>query len=157
MTDKFTTDKWKSFNFTFKENDFNFPKDRVTSIAWVIFDENWDIVTIELDRWIDIPWGHIKRWETIKEALIRECMEEAFIEIDDLKISSIIESDYFWTKKEDLTYMLIFSWKLKKELLFQENKESKKRIHISPKDFILNYTWNKEFMKKIIFNSLNYN
>lgn len=75
MTDKFITDKWKSFNFTFKENDFNFPKDRVTSIAWVIFDENWDIVAIELDRWIDIPWGHIKIWETIKEALIRECME----------------------------------------------------------------------------------
>ena len=138
MTDKFITDKWKSFNFTFKENDFNFPKDRVTSIAWVIFDENWDIVTIELDRWIDIPWGHIKIWETIKEALIRECMEEAFI------------------KKEDLTYMLIFSWKLKKELLFQENKESKKRIYISPKDFLLNYTWNKEFMEKIIFNAINY-
>ena len=156
MTDKFITDKLKSFNFTFKENDFNFPKDRVTSIAWVIFDENWDIVTIELDRWIDIPWGHIKIWETIKEALIRECREEAFIEIDDLKVSSIIESDYFWTKKEDLTYMLIFSWKLKKELLFQENKESKKRIYISPKDFLLNYTWNKEFMEKIIFNAINY-
>ncbi|RAL57602.1 hypothetical protein BLD25_01570 [Candidatus Gracilibacteria bacterium GN02-872] len=156
MTDKFITDKGKSFNFTFKENDFNFPKDRVTSIAGVIFDENGDIVTIELDRGIDIPGGHIKIGETIKEALIRECMEEAFIEIDDLKISSIIESDYFGTKKEDLTYMLIFSGKLKKELLFQENKESKKRIYISPKDFLLNYTGNKEFMEKIIFNAINY-
>lgn len=152
MEDKYSTNIKKSFNFTFKNISFNFPKEKVTSIAWIIFDENWDIITVELNRWIDIPWGHIKYWETIEEALKRECMEEAFIEIDNLKISSIIESDYFW--KENLTYMLIFSGKLSKELLFKENNESKRRIHISPEDFLLSYSWDKNFMKKIIFNAL---
>lgn len=155
MTDKFKTDKNKNFNFTFKKLNFDFPENKVTSVAWVVFDDNWKILVVKLDRWFDLPWWHIKNWETVFEAIKREFLEEAFVEITDLKLSSIIESDYFWAEKENLTYMLIFNWKLKTILDFKKNIESKKRIFIYPNDFLKLYSWEKTLMEKIIFNALN--
>lgn len=155
MTDKFKTNRNKNFNFTFKKLNFDFPENKVTSVAWIVFDDNWKILVVKLDRWFDLPWWHIKNWETVFEAIKREFLEEAFVEITDLKLSSIIESDYFWAEKENLTYMLIFNWKLKTILDFKKNIESKKRIFIYPNDFLKLYSWEKILMEKIIFNALN--
>lgn len=157
MTDKFKTDRNKNFNFTFKKLNFDFPENKVTSVAWVVFDDNWKILVVKLDRWFDLPWWHIKNWETVFEAIKREFLEEAFVEITDLKLSSIIESDYFWAEKENLTYMLIFNWKLKTILDFKKNIESKERIFVYPNDFLKLYSWEKILMEKIIFNALNSN
>ncbi|PZM82184.1 NUDIX hydrolase [Candidatus Gracilibacteria bacterium] len=157
MTDKFKTNRNKNFNFTFKKLNFDFPENKVTSVAGVVFDDNGKILVVKLDRGFDLPGGHIKNGETVFEAIKREFLEEAFVEITDLKLSSIIESDYFGAEKENLTYMLIFNGKLKTILDFKKNIESKKRVFIYPDDFLKLYSGEKTLMEKIIFNALNSN
>ena len=152
--DKFSTKLKKSCNFKYFPPDFNFPENKVTSVWILVFNENKEIICVEIDRWIDIPWWHLHVNETPVEALKRECFEEAFIEIKNEKLVKIVESDYFWTEKEDLTYMLFCVWGLSKKYDFVKNEESFARFEIFPKDFLEKYCWDKEFFKNIYLNYL---
>lgn len=145
--DKYNTRTKKSCNFEYYEPSFLFPENKVTSVWIFVFQENWKIICIELYRWIDIPGGHLHVNETPIEALKRECFEEAFIEIKDIELVKVVESDYFWNSKEDLTYMLFYIWKVDKKYDFIKNEESFTRYELSPIEFFEKYKWNKDLIK----------
>jgi len=152
--DKYSARENKTCNFKYLDPDFDFPENKVTSVWILVFNESWKIICIELDRWIDIPGWHLKENETPTEALKRECFEEAFIEIKNEKLVKIVESDYFWTAKADLTYMLFYVWELDKIYDFVKNEESFARYEILSKDFLKKYCWDKEFLKNIYWSYL---
>jgi 8-oxo-dGTP pyrophosphatase MutT (NUDIX family) len=147
MQDKFNTRIKKICSFKFYDSNFNFDIEKVTSVWIFAFNENNEIVCIELDRWIDIPGWHLKNWETPIEALKRECLEEAYVEIKDIEIIKVVHSDYFW--EDNPTYMLFYIWKIDKVFDFQKNEESSERYFLKPNDFLEKYSWDKEFIKNI--------
>lgn len=152
--DKYSARIKKTCNFKYLDPNFDFPKNKVTSVWILVFQDDWKIICVELDRWIDIPWGHLHVDETPIEALKRECFEEAFIEIKNEKLVKVVESDYFWTEKDDLTYMLFYVWELDKKYEFIKNEESFARYEIFPKEFLNVYKWDKEFLENIYLNYL---
>lgn len=153
--DKFSARIKKSCNFKYYSPDFEFPFKKVTSVWILVFQEDWKLICVEIDRWIDIPGGHLHIDETPIEALKRECFEEAFIEIKNEKLVKVIESDYFWTEKDDLTYMLFYIWELDKKHDFIKNEESFSRYELTWKEFLNIYKWDKEFLKNIYWDYLN--
>lgn len=153
--DKYSVRDTKKCNFKYYSPDFEFSENKVTSVWILVFQEDWKLICIELDRWIDIPGWHLKENEIPIKALKRECFEEAFIEIKNEKLVKVVESDYFWTEKEDLTYMLFYVWELDKKHDFIKNEESFARYELTWKEFLNLYKWDKEFLKNIYWNYLN--
>ncbi|MFC1645132.1 NUDIX hydrolase [Patescibacteria group bacterium] len=122
--------------------------EKITSVSGIIVDSENNILTIELIRrgW-DIPGGHVEvEDETIEHTLKREVFEEAFIEIKDLKISSVIES-YHYT---EVTYMIIMTGVVDKVHSFQVNNESLQRKFITPSELLEKFQGDKEILKQII-------
>lgn len=153
--DKYSVRTKKTCNFKYLYPDFDFPENKVTSVWTLVFQDDWKIICVELDRWIDIPGWHLHVDESPIQALKRECFEEAFIEIKDEKLVKIVESDYFWTEKDDLTYMLFYTWKVVKIYDFVKNKETFARYELTWKELLEKYGWDKEFFKNIYLDYLN--
>ena len=109
--DKFEArDVKKVCNFKYHNNTFEYPEDKVTS-TWVIaFTEDRKIIVVEIDRWYDIPWGHVQDGDSdFIDTVRREAMEEAYVHLKDIELSTVVESDYFWKKPDELTYMLFYT------------------------------------------------
>lgn len=141
----------KRCNFTYHSSDFNFPKHNVTSTWVVIFDDYWDLLTVELKRWFDIPWWHVQEWDkSFEDAVSREALEEACVYIKDLKLSLVVESDYFGDAPDKLTYMLFYTAKVNKLEDFVANSESTSRKFMSPEKFIEDFKWDKELISNIV-------
>lgn len=127
--------------------------DKITSVAVVAFDEYLNILIVNLQkRGVDIPGGHIERIDsTIYDTAKRETREEACAELeDDLKVSAVIESDYY----EQPTYMIVLTGKVKNLKEFKKTDEVIAREFVSPENFLKNYGYDKILMKEIIERSL---
>ncbi|HYD17384.1 MAG TPA: NUDIX domain-containing protein [Patescibacteria group bacterium] len=102
--------KGKQVNFIFLPPDTLPPIEKVTSVAVVPFTGNGEIVAALLHRGPDIPGGHMHKGETsFEETARREAMEEAFITLGPLKTALVIQSDFYGSAPEELTYMLVMT------------------------------------------------
>ncbi|HET8863284.1 MAG TPA: NUDIX domain-containing protein [Solirubrobacterales bacterium] len=145
--------KGKKVNFRYLGNSVLPPAASVTSVAAVPFAEDGRIVCVELrDRGVDIPGGHVRERETVLEdAVRREVLEEASIRLAEPKLVEVIESDYYGSRKEDLTYMLTFAAYVSDFLPFERNEESTRRVLLTDDEFIDNYRASEpEVMRRVI-------
>lgn len=157
--DKFEArDVKKVCNFKYHNNTFEYPEDKVTS-TWVIaFTEDRKIIVVEIDRWYDIPWGHVQDGDSdFIDAVRREAMEEAYVHLKDVELSTVVESDYFWKKPDELTYMLFYTASVDNLLDFIPNDESFSREKMDIKEFISKFKWDKELITNIVNNAYKQN
>ncbi len=143
-------------NFVYLDSDFVPPLEKITSVSVVPFMENGNIVTTVLrSRGIDIPRGHVLKDEkNIEETARRESYEEAFITLKDIRIATVIQSDYYGSSDDELTYMVITTAMVDKLEKFILNPEANDRKIMSTEEFLLNYTAGDiEGMRQIIMSA----
>lgn len=136
-------DAEREFTLTSLGAEWEPPFDKVTSVAVVPIDTSSSrVVAVHLfDRGLDLPGGHTQeRDESPLDTARRECAEEASIRIGDPVLVDVIESDFYGTAPEDLTYMLIYSAGVIELLPFTPNEESADRVLVRPSDFLQGYT-----------------
>jgi len=129
---------------------------KITSVSVVIFNNFKEILAVKLlERGWDIPGGYVEGGDrNIFETAKREVIEEAYVEIKDCKVSTIIRSYYY----KEPTYMLILSAKVGKIYEFNKNEESLDRKFMNPLNFLKSYSKNNNFelMREIIKNAMKY-
>ncbi len=129
--------KGKEVNFTYlpPEEVRDFAK--VTSVCVIPFTEDGQIVATIIDRGIDFPGGHVQEGETsLQETADREAMEEACITLHPVKVVSYIESDFYGSEPDQLTYMVVTTAKVKDIFPFTPNEEAHGREILSPEAFL---------------------
>ena len=143
-------------NFVYLNSDFVPPFEKITSVAVVPFMENGNIVVTDLkSRGIDIPGGHVLESEkNIEETARRESYEEAFITLRDIKVATVIQSDYYGSSDDELTYMVITTAMVDELEKFIPSPEASNRKIMSTEEFLSNYTAGDiEGMKQIIMSA----
>jgi len=84
--------------------------DLVTAVAVVAFTPEGKIVAAEEHRGPDLPGGHVQEGEeTAEQTARRESDEETGIKLGTVHFLRAIESDFYGTAPEDLTYMVIMA------------------------------------------------
>lgn len=146
------TIKGKQVTFTLLPAATMPPLDKVTSVAVVPFTDKGEVVLALLDRGADIPGGHMHKGETtLDETARREAMEEAFITLGPLKTALVIQSDFYGSAPDELTYMVVMTGIV---TAFHDEKpdgETLGRKIMPPDDFIAAYTaGDKNFMREIV-------
>ena len=139
MADRKRTElvKGKKVNFTYlppnEVRDFA----KVTSVCVIPFTEDGQMVATIIDRGIDFPGGHVQEGEqTLQETADREAMEEACITLHPIKVVSYVESDFYGSEPDQLTYMVVTTAKVKDILPFTPNEEAHGREILSPEAFL---------------------
>lgn len=153
--DKQRTDVTKDDNFSFtilEPNTKELPIDKVTSVAVVPFDKQGNIVLALLDRGPDLPGGHMHVGEkTFEETARRETREEAFITLGKLTPACVLQSDYYGTTEDKLTYVVIMTGMVDTFETVVPNEESMGRKIMSIDEFIKAYSaGDKNLMREII-------
>lgn len=152
MLDKFNTREKKSYNLKYFWPDYAFDEKKVTSVWVVIFTDDNKLVLTELKRGIDIPWWHVKITDkTLEDAVKREAYEETKVTIKNLQLCMVVESDYFWSAPDELTYMIFYVTEVDELFEFVADDESFARHILSKEDFLEKYVWNKELIEKVVY------
>lgn len=134
---------------TIKLPNFN----KITSVAVVAFNKDSNILAVNLKkRGIDVPGGHVEKEDsTIRDTAKRETREEACAELeDDLRVSAIIESNYY----KYPTYVIVLAGRIKRLNKFTETDEVSSRKFMNCEDFLKRYKYDKKLMREIIKKSL---
>lgn len=144
--------KGKQVTFTLLPASAVPPLDKVTSVAVVPFTDKGDIVLALLDRGADIPGGHMHKDETtLEQTARREAMEEAFITLGPLKTALVIQSDFYGSAQDELTYMVVMTGTV---TAFDDEKpdgETMGRKIMPPEQFIAEYkAGDRNFMEEIV-------
>lgn len=63
----------------------------------LILDQDKKFLLVREEKWRDLPWGWLEYWETPKECIKRELMEEMWIEVKHIEENP----SYFITAKKD--------------------------------------------------------
>jgi ADP-ribose pyrophosphatase YjhB (NUDIX family) len=129
-------------------------RNKVTSVLVIPFVNQKKIVLTYNQRWLDLPWWHIEDCDwSCEETAHREVLEETWVEIGNLKFIWALESDYFWKKPEQLTYILIYWAQVKSIKDYNGNMECSGREIQDYETFLSQYTWqviDDSLMKKIV-------
>jgi 8-oxo-dGTP pyrophosphatase MutT (NUDIX family) len=97
-------------NFRLREPGFVPPFEQVTSVSVVIFTADGGMVATEDKRGKDLPGGHVAEGEDSCEVTARrESIEEAGVTLRNLRFLRAIESDFYGTDSDQLTYMVIMT------------------------------------------------
>lgn len=97
-------------NFRLREPGFVPPFDQVTSVSAVIFTADGSMVATDDKRGKDLPGGHVAEGEgSCEETACRESLEEAGVTLSNLRFLRAIESDFYGTEPDQLTYMVIMT------------------------------------------------
>lgn len=97
-------------NFRLREPEFVPPFDQVTSVSVVIFTADGGMVATDDKRGKDLPGGHVAEGEDSCEVTAcRESLEEAGVTLRNLRFLRAIESDFYGTEPDQLTYMVIMT------------------------------------------------
>lgn len=146
------TIKGKQVTFTLLPATTVPPLDKVTSVAVVPFTDKGEIVLALLDRGADIPGGHMHKGETtLEQTARREAMEEAFITLGPLKTALVIQSDFYGSAPDELTYMVVMTGAVTAFHGEKPDGETLGRKIMPPADFIAAYTaGDKNFMQEIV-------
>ena len=125
----------------------------VTSVMGAVFSDGNLLLTKPKRGW-GLPGGHIEANESPEECLKRECIEEAEVEIDNLRLIG-----YWKTKKikklesnkqyPDEGYQLLYLASATKINEFIPNHEVTERIFVSPEE-VINLHHNYERFKEIL-------
>ncbi|MFN6461473.1 MAG: NUDIX hydrolase [Nostoc sp. DedVER02] len=84
--------------------------EKITSVLVVPFTKDGLIVCALLDRGIDLPGGHVQIGElTFEETARREVMEEVKVTLGELKLVKFIQSDFYGSQPEQLTYLVVMT------------------------------------------------
>ncbi|BAZ39097.1 NUDIX hydrolase [Calothrix sp. NIES-4101] len=126
--------------------------EQITCVVVLPFTHDGNLVTVRLQRGLDIPGGHVQADETsIAQVAHRETWEEAAVTLDELYVTGIIESDYFGSQPEELTYIVVVSAFVREIQPFIPNEEALARLIIPVEEFLQEYrTTNQEMMKQMI-------
>jgi hypothetical protein len=103
----------------------NVPKfNKVSSVLAIPFTDDGRIVVVRLKhRGIDLPGGHVEKYETKpEETLTREVLEEACMTMKDLVLVEVISSDIYG-EDDKLTYLLIYAGMVDKMYEFSADDE----------------------------------
>ncbi|MEO8691649.1 MAG: NUDIX domain-containing protein [Candidatus Saccharimonas sp.] len=125
----------------------------VTSVAVVPFVLKTEIITVRLDRGIDIPGGHTEESDIDLVATVeREVREETGIElVQPIYLIGIIKSDYLGTSPSDATYMLITAAKVAKISEYLPQLESRGREQLDIDAFLARYSaGSRDMMAEIV-------
>ncbi len=127
-------------NFVLLEPDVLPPFEKITSVGVIPFTQDGKIVAALLERGVDLPGGHVQETEqTIEETARREVLEEVGVTLKELTVVKVIQSDYYGSAPEDLTYMLTLTAFVDEFLEFTPNLESKGRLVLSIEEFLAHY------------------
>lgn len=97
-------------NFRLREPGFVPPFDQVTSVSVVIFTADGGMVATDDKRGKDLPGGHVAEGEdSCEETACRESLEEAGVTLRKLRFLRAIESDFYGSEPDELTYMVIMT------------------------------------------------
>ncbi len=97
-------------NFRLREPEFVPSFDQVTSVSVVIFTADGAMVATEDKRGKDLPGGHVAEGEdSCEETAGRESLEEAGVTLRNLRFLRAIESDFYGSEPDELTYMVIMT------------------------------------------------
>jgi 8-oxo-dGTP diphosphatase len=80
-------------------------------------------------------------------------MEEAYITLKDISLSTVVESDYFGSEPDKLTYMLFYTAFIDNILDFVPNDESFSREIMEIDEFIKVFKGDKELISNIVHNA----
>jgi 8-oxo-dGTP pyrophosphatase MutT (NUDIX family) len=125
---------------------------QITCVVVLPFTLDGNLVTVRLQRGLDIPGGHVQAHETsIEQVARRETLEEAAVTLAELFLTGIIESDYFGSQTEELTYIIVVSAFVDEIHPFIANDEASERLIIPPQEFLKEYqVGNNEMMGRMI-------
>lgn len=139
-------------NFVRREKGFAPPFDAVTSVSVVPFLADGRIVAAMLYRGIDLPGGHVQDGEqTVEEVAQREAYEEVRVSLRNVRVATVIESDYYGSAPGDRTYMVMVAALVDHIHDFTPTMESSARAIVSVDEFLDRYTaGDKEMMRAII-------
>jgi 8-oxo-dGTP diphosphatase len=116
------------------------PFERVTSVCVVPFTADGKIVAALLDRGPDLPGGHVQEHErSPEETARREALEEAGIILGDLVVAEVIQSDFYGTAPDDLTYLIALTGLVAEFRTFYPSAESRGRAILDVDDFLAQY------------------
>jgi 8-oxo-dGTP pyrophosphatase MutT (NUDIX family) len=126
--------------FVYLPPTFAAPFERVTSVSVVPFTKDGSIVAALLDRGPDLPGGHVQEHEqTPEETVRREGLEEAGITLGDLVIAQVIQSDYYGSEPDDLTYIVVMAGFVTEIRPFEPCADSDGRSILDVEDFLAQY------------------
>jgi len=139
-------------NFVPLSADFMPPFDKVTSVSVVPFTADGQIVAAILERGVDLPGGHVQEGErAFDEVARREAYEEAGITLRDVRVAQVIQSDYYGSAPDDLTYMVQATAFVDAFADFIPTDESSGRVMLSIDEFLRRYiAGDTEMMRRIV-------
>jgi 8-oxo-dGTP pyrophosphatase MutT (NUDIX family) len=116
------------------------PFEQITSVAVVPYLPDGRLVAALLDRGPDLPGGHVREDErTVEETARREALEEAGVTLSDLYVVQVVQSDYFGTDPQDLTYLVVLTGRIEALEPFQPAYESSGRALLEVEKFLDQY------------------
>ncbi|OUL19481.1 NUDIX hydrolase [Nostoc sp. RF31YmG] len=129
--------------------------EKITSVLVVPFTQDGLIVCALLNRGIDLPGGHVQIGEfTCEETARREVVEEVGVSLGELKLVKVIQSDYYGSEPEQLTYLVVMTGFVENILSDDYIHESLGRSIIDIDEFISQYqAGNKEDMRRIVLDA----
>ncbi|MEH1791211.1 MULTISPECIES: NUDIX hydrolase [unclassified Nostoc] len=136
--------------------------EKITSVLVVPFTKDGLIVCPLLDRGIDLPGGHVQIGEiNCEETAKREVMEEVGVTLGELKLVKVIQSDYYGSQPEQLTYLVVMTGFVEDIIpndvydeLCLHTHESTGRSIIDIDEFISQYqAGNKNDMRQIVLDA----
>lgn len=116
--------------------------DRVTSVAVVPVDTvSGRVLGVMLrDRGLDIPGGHRQYEDIDLEATARrEALEEASAELGELSLVDVVESEFYGSSQDQLTYMVIYGGAIAQLAPFTASADSSGRELVAPAEFLVRY------------------
>lgn len=130
---------------------FTPPFDRITSVGIVPFLSDGRIVATLLERGIDIPGGHVQENEhDIETTARREALEEAGIDIADLRMIYILQSDAYGSAPHELTYIVILAARVTQLHPFTPQHEALGREIVTVEEFLARYKAGDKMMARAI-------
>ncbi|BAY13914.1 NUDIX hydrolase [Calothrix sp. NIES-2098] len=142
-------------NFVDLGNSFLPAFEKVTSVLVVPFTQDGSMVCALLERGLDLPGGHVQIDElTCEQTARREVMEEVGVSLGELKLVKVLQSDYYGSEPEQLTYIVVMTGFVEDILSDNYIHESLGRSIINIEEFISQYqAGNKEDMRSIVLDA----
>jgi 8-oxo-dGTP diphosphatase len=128
------------------------PFEQVTSVCVVPFTADGKIVAALLDRGPDLPGGHVQEHErTPEETARREALEDAGITLGDLVVAQVVQSDYYGSAPDELTYLIAMTGFVVELRPFSGSLESRGRALLGVEDFLAQYrAGDRDQMRRLV-------
>ncbi len=127
----------KTYEFTWISGG-EIPQEGVSQVSGYVFNENKELLIVKTKNWT-IPGGHPEEGEGHVETLKREIMEEAMVEIDNIKYLGSVKVVDLETNK--VNYQLRFTASSAQINDFDKKFETSERLFINPEKLTEYIPW----------------